>query len=57
MDIPEWDECYAKAQRKLDLTPLEEFVYNEEPFAPTDTSWRIGLQRLVDFVQKETLDG
>jgi hypothetical protein len=47
--IPTWVECDIKKEEGHDLTPLEQFIYDQEPVVPTqEEKFRDQLQAVVD---------
>ena len=44
--LPEWEDVY-RASQKRDLTPLEQFVLDNEPAAGP---WRAQLQEMIDWI-------
>jgi hypothetical protein len=49
VEIPTWVECDIKNKEGHDLTPLEQFIYDQEPGELNeDEEWREQLQAVVD---------
>lgn len=47
--IPTYDECEQKAELKETLSPLENFIYENEP-SFTDEEWRDSLKECLEYV-------
>ena len=48
-ELPIWAACSAKINANEDLSPLEQFIHDNEPAEPDDTAiFRTGLQALLD---------
>lgn len=45
--IPTWTECCEKSDEDMALTPLERFIFDNEPTAPNDVEWRKQLADVV----------
>jgi len=52
IQLPTWDVVNDKAQRGQDLTPLEAFIHENEPFGE-DREWRALLQFAFEEVLNE----
>ena len=53
--IPNWSQIEAKVKTGIPITPLESFIYETEPAGSEDKKWRQQLQKLVAFVENETV--
>ena len=48
MLIPEYIDCARKVDNEEELTPLERFIYAQEPAGDHDIEFREQLQAVVD---------
>lgn len=50
--LPKFDECAALLEKDLKLTPLERFVYDNEPTGrEEERKFREGLSALIRYVE------
>ena len=54
MKIPTWEECAQRIVSDEPLSPLQEFIHEQEPlFGGGNVIWRQQLQAAVDFLMDD----
>ena len=51
--LPDFMDIVAKVEKKEELTPLEQFIYENEPAGDSDeVEFRCGLENLIKYIRK-----
>lgn len=50
MNLPTWTDCDTIERNRQPLTPLEQFILDNEPAGPDDMAFRNGLLAAIEFV-------
>lgn len=55
--LREWLNVSSDIDNNIELNPIDQFIYDNEPAGVIDDAWRKSLEEMLEFVIEETQDG